>query len=75
MEDSVVRFAWVWLLPGKKLVQDRAEPINIGSVIDGLLATGLLGRQIGWRAQDGAGLGLGALGRGQLRDAEVQHLD
>ena len=63
------------LLAGEQFIQNRAESIDVGPVIHGLLATRLFGRQIRRRAQDGSGARFGAFDRLQLGHAEVEHLD
>ena len=68
------RAAERWL-PSDHLVHDRAQRIDVGPHVDGVTQHAL-GRHVGRRPSDHAGLGHGhALGqRGCPRDAEVQHL-
>ncbi len=57
--------------PGQHLVEDDADRVEVGALVDGL-ALGLFGRQVLGRAQNGAGLGhLRVVGLG---DAEVGDL-
>jgi hypothetical protein len=60
--------------PGHHLVEDDAEGVDIGAGVDHV-ALGLLGREVGGRAHDRAGLGE-TLGRvAGPGDAEVGDLD
>jgi len=58
----------------EKLVEDAADGVGVGAAID-RLATDLLGRHVGGRADDGVGAGQAAGVDQQLGDAEVHHLD
>ncbi len=69
-------------VPREGLVEHDAQRPDVGPLIDGLLAAGLLGRHVERRADDGAGLGERPLpllrphlAGHDLGDAEVQHLE
>ena len=52
MQDRVRRVAGVRHLLGEDLEQDRAQRVNVGPLVDGLLAARLLGGHVGRRAED-----------------------
>ena len=66
---------------GEAAVEDEAEGPDVGARVDVLLAERLLRRHVMRRAQQRAGRGERAgrgrvsLGRGELGDAEIEHLD
>ncbi len=65
-------------LAGQHLVQDDAEGVDIGAVID-VLALGLFGGEVAGSAEDVAALGevdaFGFFGEGDLGDTKVEDLD
>ena len=60
-------------LPARHLVEDDAERVDVGAVVDER-AGGLLGAHVMRRPEDAAGLGHLRAGAADLRDAEVEDL-
>ena len=76
VQDRVVRLARVRLPPRAELVEDRPQRVDVGALVDDLVAAGLLRRHVrdGPDHRAGARRRVHLVERLQLGDPEVEHL-